>query len=65
MKIIFRRMTLIITPDMTPEEIHRHAREMRKGLKYDFKNLCGTMTSIKDPLSIQKQMRDEWSEFCF
>jgi hypothetical protein len=53
-------MTLIITPDMTPEEIYRHAREMRKNLKYDFKKLCGTISITEDPVAIQKQMRDEW-----
>jgi|JI10StandDraft_1071094.scaffolds.fasta_scaffold469218_2 hypothetical protein len=53
-------MTLIITPDMTPEDIHRHAREMRKNLKYDFKNLCGTISISENPLTIQKNMRNEW-----
>jgi hypothetical protein len=56
---IIQKMTLI-TPDMTPEDIHRHAREMRKNLKYDFKKLCGTLTLTQDPVAIQKQMRDEW-----
>ena len=53
-------MTLIITSDMTPEDIHRHAREMRKNLKYDFKNLCGTISMSENPLIIQKNMRNEW-----
>ena len=52
-------MTLIITPDMTPEDIHRHSREMRKNLKYDFKNLCGTISISENPLTIQKNMRNE------
>ena len=45
---------------MTPEEIHRHAREMRKNLKYDFTNLCGTIQLEESPIVIQKKMRDEW-----
>ncbi len=53
-------MTLIITSDMTPDEIHRHAREMRKKLKYDFSNLCGTIVLSEDPIAIEKKMRDEW-----
>ena len=53
-------MTLIIKPGMTPQEIHRMAREMRKNLKYDFKRLCGTIQLTEDPEVIQKRMRDEW-----
>jgi hypothetical protein len=53
-------MTLIITPDMTPDEIHRHAREMRKKMKYDFTNLCGTIVLGEDAIVIQKKIRDEW-----
>jgi hypothetical protein len=54
-------MTLIITPGMTAEEIHQHAREMRKKLQYDFSKLCGTLKLDEDPLTIQKKLRDEWS----
>ncbi len=53
-------MTLIITPGMSPEEIHRHAREMRMGLKYDFTRLCGTIQLSDDPIVAQRRLRDEW-----
>ncbi|MFO0360540.1 MAG: hypothetical protein ACK500_01845 [Flavobacteriales bacterium] len=53
-------MTLIIHPGMTPEEIHRQAREMRKKFRYDFRNLCGTIVISEDPLVVQKGMRKEW-----
>jgi hypothetical protein len=53
-------MTLIITPGMTADEIHRHARELRKNIKYDFQNPCGTISLSSDPVAIHKQMRDEW-----
>jgi hypothetical protein len=60
-KILYSGMTLIITPGMTAEEIHQHAREMRKKLQYDFTKLCGTLKLDEDPLTIQKKLRDEWS----
>jgi hypothetical protein len=53
-------MTLIIHPGMTPEEIHRQAREMRKKFRYDFRNLCGTLVISEDPIDVQKRMRNEW-----
>lgn len=53
-------MTLTITPGMTPEDIQRHAREMRRNLRYDFKNLCGTINLQEDPVHIQQRLRDEW-----
>jgi hypothetical protein len=53
-------MTLIIHPGMTPEEIHRQARGMRKKFRYDFRNLCGTIVISEDPLVVQKGMRKEW-----
>ncbi|MFO0449473.1 MAG: hypothetical protein ACK52I_12580 [Pseudomonadota bacterium] len=53
-------MPLIIYPGMTPQEIHRQAREMRKKFRYDFRNLCGTIVISEDPLVVQKGMRKEW-----
>ena len=32
-----------------------------KNLKYDFKNLCGTISIPENPLTIQKNMRNEWA----
>jgi hypothetical protein len=53
-------MRFIIQPGLTPEELHRTAREMRKKFRYDFRNLCGTIVFSDDPLIVQKGMRNEW-----
>ena len=63
-------MVITISSQSTPEEIKKALQKVEKGLKTrkrvnkDFNafKYCGVIDLKKDPVAIQKSMRDEWQQ---
>ena len=53
-------MVLVLKKGATKKEMENITKKLQKSLGVNTKKYCGTIKLKEDPLSIQKQMRDEW-----
>ena len=53
-------MVLVLKKGASKKEMRTIAKKLNKKAGVNTKKYCGTISLTEDPLSIQKQMRDEW-----
>lgn len=53
-------MSITITPKMSLEEIKKRLESLPSGKRMDAKKHCGGIQLRVDPLTLQKQTRNEW-----
>ncbi len=53
-------MVLILKKGATKKEMERITEKMENTKGVDTKKYCGVIKLQEEPLTIQKQMRDEW-----
>jgi hypothetical protein len=53
-------MVLVLKKGATKKEMENLARKMPTKKGVNTKKFCGSLKLKEEPLSIQKQMRDEW-----
>lgn len=53
-------MVVVLKKGSDRKEIEKALSKVKSKRKFDAYKYCGTVTLKKDPLEIQKEMRDEW-----
>ncbi len=53
-------MSVILSREMSIEEIKKVFKNFPSGKKLDAQKYLGVLTLREDPLTYQKRMRDEW-----
>ena len=53
-------MVLVLKKGASKKEMETITKKLNKKAGVNTKKYCGVISLTEDPLSIQKQMRDEW-----
>ena len=53
-------MVLVLKKGASKREMQSIAKKLQKNIGVNTRKYCGIIKLKEDPLSIQKQMRDEW-----
>ena len=53
-------MVIVLKKGASKKEMQTIAKKLKKSTGVDTKKYCGVLSLQEEPLTIQKQMRDEW-----
>ena len=53
-------MVLVLKKGASKKEMQTITKKLKKSVGVNTKKYCGVLSLTEDPMTIQKQMRDEW-----